>query len=162
MVTLRCTRPLLAKLPLLITEPVLVPSGRLGDWYATLVKYRGPHLVMCTNERTLLTVFVTAAQPATFPIRFRVAVLDLLSLLGIPSDSIAVEAGALATLAIGRTLDRGMLGSMNDLARHATHRLHEHPGITHLDLAAILLEIPRKPLQFRSAEEATRVVLGAV
>ena len=117
---------------------------------------------MCTNERTLLTVFVAGAQLDTLPQRFRAAVLDLLSLVSVPQAALAAEADALSTIAIARTVSRSILASMNDLARHAKFQLSRFPHATPLELAAPLLELPLGRMGFHNSLEAATLAFGAV
>ena len=63
MVTLRCTRKLLQRARLTPSSTPVVPTTRLGDWYATVVPFRSP-LVLALSETTLLAVALPLA-PAT-------------------------------------------------------------------------------------------------
>jgi hypothetical protein len=98
----------------------------------------------------------------TLPERFRAAVLELLSLVGVPESLLVAEASALSTIAIGRATDRSLLGSMNDFTRRAKHTLQHSPGISPLELAAEFLELPLGSIGFVNSLEATKVALGAV
>ena len=72
MFTLRCTRRLLER----FGEPaadVPAPTTVLGDWYANLLNVGRLRLVLCTSERTLLTVLVPAKDVSALPDQLRIA-----------------------------------------------------------------------------------------
>jgi hypothetical protein len=58
MMTLRCTRKLLGALRAPAAAEPAPTSTVLGDWYANLYKARPGRVVLCLNERSLLTVLV--------------------------------------------------------------------------------------------------------
>jgi hypothetical protein len=162
MVTLRCTRALLASIPLPLTEVPVLPSGQLGDWYATRVRYRGPPLIVCTSERTLLTILISGIQLETLPERFRAGVLEVLSLIGLPEQDIAAEGRALSDIAIGRATNRRILASLNDFALRTREAFERSPRRPLLEFQAYLLDLPLKPLGFRNMAEATLAAMSAV
>ena len=69
MITLRCTRRLLARLVADAGEPD--PMNALGDWYANPIIARPRQLALYTNERTLLSVVVPIAPMSGLIDRFR-------------------------------------------------------------------------------------------
>lgn len=114
--TLRCTRKLLRKLrtpaPLVATRADTV----LGDWYAGYYDARPQPVVLCLNERSLLTVLLAFGDAGSLVSGFRQAVLDLLTRIGVPGDAISAERDAMLEIAIGPTANRRVLGCLNEAA----------------------------------------------
>ena len=142
MFTLRCTQRLLRRLRVPGEVADRPPTTGLGDWYANLLRIGSRQLILATSERSLLTVYVTAKEPAQLPERLRLAVADLLEQLGMPAHLIAVEIAAMADVSIGRTQDRRVLGTMNDLAFQARWRLQDDPMA---DLDRLQLDLATMP-----------------
>ena len=142
MFTLRCTQRLLRRLKVPGEAADRPPTTRLGDWYANLLRIGSRQLILATSERSLLTVYVAAKQPATSPERLRLAVADLLEQLGMPAHLIANEIAEMADATIGRTQDRRVLGTMNDLALQARWRLQDDPMA---DVGRLQLELATMP-----------------
>src|SRR5688500_5569573 len=101
MVTLRCSAKLRARLSSPPTEAA-PPSGRLGDWYANVVATRPRHLVLCTNERTLLCVVVPLAPSAQLTDRFAAAARARLDGIPVAASLRHAEMDALRTVHLGR------------------------------------------------------------
>jgi len=125
-VTLRCTRLVRDRLHLpRQTVPEPPPStGRLGDWYVHLVRFGRPEFAIATSERSLLTVlFPARALRTTLASNLRAAVRSLLESLGVSREAVAREIAAMESVTFGRTTNRRVLGSMNDLAFQASVHL---------------------------------------
>jgi len=125
-VTLRCTRLVRDRLHLLrqmVPDPP--PStGRLGDWYVHLVRFGRPEFAVATSERSLLTVlFPARALRTTLAPNLRAAVGSLLESLGVSREAVAREIAAMESVTFGRTTNRRVLGSMNELAFQASVHL---------------------------------------
>ncbi len=65
-------------------------------------------------------------------------------------------------IAIGKTANRSVLGSMNDLIFQCRWRLEDLPDIDCEALAMELAEIPCGPLSYRYPRDATLEAFGAV
>jgi hypothetical protein len=125
-VTLRCTRLVRDRLHLpRQTVPEPPPStGRLGDWYVHLVRFGRPEFAIATSERSLLRVlFPARALRTTLASNLRAAVRSLLESLGVSREAVAREIAAMESVTFGRTTNRRVLGSMNDLAFQASVHL---------------------------------------
>jgi hypothetical protein len=142
MMTLRCTRKLLSRLAITPPEHAEVPTTTLGDWYADLLSTRPKWVVICVNERSLLSVVVPARESASLPIRFRHAALTLFRHLGVPEPKIAAEAGEMERILVGRTVSRSVIGSKNELRFLCSCMLQEMGGG---DLDAIAVKLARVP-----------------
>jgi hypothetical protein len=162
MFTLRCTQRLLKTIPFQQSHPAALATTALGDWYAnTLVLRRMPH-VMCTSDRSLLTVIVPAGDLARLPLRLCTAVASLLSRLGCEPRRIAAEIAAMNQVVFARTVSRSVLASMNDFADLArTYTGSRTSPRTVVAIEERLAQTPRKPLRYAFPIEVAAALLGA-
>jgi uncharacterized protein DUF6933 len=117
-VTLRCTQVVRERLHLPKDLPEPPPSTcALGDWYVHLVRFGRSEFAVATSERSLLTVLL-AARGLRIGLApgLRAAVGSLLVALGVAPELVAREIAAMEPPAFGRTTNRRVSGSMNDLA----------------------------------------------
>ena len=112
MTTLRCSAQLLRRLAPVATE--VSPSGQLGDWYARIVATRPRHLVLCTNERSLLCVVVPLAPQHTLLDRFVEAAQHRINQIAAPAHARMKERAALADVRLGRATNRSVIGSNSE------------------------------------------------
>jgi hypothetical protein len=162
MYTLRCTQRLLKRLRADVTPSVHPPTTALGDWYANVLYVGRAQLVLCVSERSLLSVLVQAKAPRELPLRVRDAVESILHRLRIPEPAIQREVAAMSDVLVGRTLNRSVLGSMNEIAFHCRYRSGE-PRVP-ADLEAIALEMSEMPMLSMAVafpSEAAAQLLGA-
>src|SRR5688572_23506318 len=110
MTSLRCTAKLLRRLKQPASD--VPPSGRLGDWYANIVATRPRHLVLCTNECTLLSVVVPLAPQTELRERFAAAARARLDQIPVAAALRSAEMDALNDIHLGRATNRSVLGSM--------------------------------------------------
>jgi hypothetical protein len=132
MASLRCTQRLLKALRTRPDEALPQPSNRLGDWYANVLNAGPNRLVIVTSERTLLTVIVPIRDAPRLGERIREAVHDMLFRLGIPPDLAADEVRGMDRMALGKTANRSVLSSMNELTFLAKHYFADEPGPVNL------------------------------
>jgi Domain of unknown function (DUF6933) len=158
MYTIRCTQRLLDRLGKPAVEPV-EPTTVLGDWYANTLNVGRLRLVLCTSERTLLTVLVQAKDLPSLPARVAAAAGRMLARLDIPSREIAREQREMSWHQLGRTAIRQILGSMNDFAFLAeTYIRDDGPEADLDDIASALNRAPCRPIQYDSPERATQAI----
>ncbi len=124
-ITLRCTQRLLTKLARDAED--VDASGRLGDWYANPLRAGRRRLVLCTNERTLLSVVVLLAPVKELVTRLRIAAQHRIRQIPAPSALLVAEIGALADIRVGPTRSRSVLASMNQLGTDAEVWLESRP-----------------------------------
>lgn len=153
--TLRCTRSLLERLKADPAPPGSAePTTVLGDWYVNAVNVGRLRLLMCTSERSLLTVILPARHLATFPERLRDAVSELLGTYGVAAPLIAREQFEMASHHFGRTRSRHVLGSMTDFAFLAEEYIRdEGPDVDLTAVALYLNRAPCKPIGRRPPEQ---------
>jgi hypothetical protein len=160
--TIRCTRKLLKGLNAEATSEPMLPTNRLGDWYANFLFARRAQLIICVSERSLLPVFVEAADPSSFIPHFQEAVRSVLQSVVVTSDVVDYEAREMAQIRIGATASRLVLGSLNDLASLARFTIEEHPEIDLRNLATELAERPCAPLNYESPRSVSLALLRRV
>ncbi len=165
MYALRCTRSLLARFQKASVDEIDFPSPAttaLGDWYANLLNVGRHRLVLCTNERSLLTVVVTARDLPDLPRRIAESAATLLASLGVHREGIRAEVREMQWIQVARTQSRSVLGSMNDFAFAAdVYFRGDRKSVVLPELDRWLAETPCKPLQYRNPGEVARELLRA-
>src|SRR5665213_3848305 len=114
MTTLRCSAQLLRRFGPVAAD--VSASGQLGDWYARIVATRPRHLVLCTNERSLLCVVIPLAPQHQLLDRFVAAAQNRISQIPASASALMKERTALADVRIGRATSRSVIGSMTQFA----------------------------------------------
>jgi hypothetical protein len=127
----------------LLKDPPEPPPSTcaLGDWYVHLVRFDRSEFAIATSERSLLTVLLAARGLRTgLAPNLRAAVGALLVALGVARELVAREIAAMEPTTFGRTTNRRVLGSMNDLAFQAS--VHIRRGDDLLAISRHLAETP--------------------
>ena len=138
MYTLRLTRALLAQFECVDQEGApdsVRPTTRLGDWYVKPFDNGRRQLLLCTSERSLLSVVMPVDDLADLPERLVTALVGVLRRLGVPQDAIVAEVDAMTSGDIGAASDGSTLGSMRGLAERARAFLEASRG--DIDVAAL-------------------------
>jgi len=159
--TLRCTHRLLRRLPLAVTTHPVSSTTRLGDWYANVLFLRHQQLILCTSERSLLSVIVPAKDPDLLPVRLRNAAQSLFHVLQLPERSAAAELEEMRQLVVGTTVNRSVLGTMNDIVQHCRWHGANRPILDLQALELELAEMPAQSLAFGVPREQAAALLGA-
>ncbi len=116
MFTLRCTKTLLSKMGSTPIPDTRKPTTVLGDWYANVIPTSRGEIVICTNERTLLTVILPLVDGQHPLSMFTLRVYNLLRLIGVSEERAEAEMREMESVEIGKTQSRRVLGSMNEIA----------------------------------------------
>lgn len=163
MYTLRLTRPLLRRFapPDPADGPEPETTTRLGDWYANTLDIGRARYILCTSERSFLSLVVPAKDLAGLPERLVVALIAVLHALEIPSAAVADEVDRMTTGRIGPTRSRVVLGVMNSMAFMAEGYLTEPPVLDLFQTSLRLADDFPSPLRGRHpGEEARRLLLA--
>lgn len=148
MFTIRCTRRLLSRLgPPVDEDRVTEPTTILGDWYANVLNVGRKRLILCTSERTLLSVLVPARDLSGFPERLRQAVGRSLAGLGVSAPMVDRELREMRWHQYARTANRRVLGSMNDFALATRWYLEDEPDADLDELGRRLSRAPCSPIE---------------
>ena len=125
MVILRPTRKLNSLLP--ATEVIPTSSDTaLGDWYVNRVVVDRQQLLLLVSSTSLLPMLIPAQNVRGLPARLAALVEARLRRCGLDDRTIAAETLAMASVAVGPTVDRSVLGIMVDFAKAVPY--HLEPG----------------------------------
>lgn len=160
MITLRCTAKLQRLLRLPEGPTGVATDARLGDWFATLLTRRPQHLAICVNERSLLSIIVPMAPSSGFLSRFQAAAATRIRQIPAPQAGLQAETNALATVGIGPTRNRSILGSVNNLRYLAVNHLARHPYATIEEVAEELCVTPMLSMACALPWEQAATILG--
>jgi len=141
-IVLRCTRKLLDRVGPPVADPP-ASTSRLGDWYAKPFSVAQRRYLLVISGPSRLPVLLPGRDAAGLAHRFAGALGDVLVLLGIPVDVVEREALASREVVIAATDSRSVLGSLNDFALLAQHRLRAEPEI---DLAKLAVKLAGTPI----------------
>ncbi len=163
MYNIRCTQPLLKKLGSLAPSDkgnAPEPTTRLGDWYANRLNIGHTRLVLCTSERSLLSVVVPAKNLPGLPDRLAASLEALLYSFDISGPRIAEELQEMRCARFDRTASRSVLGSMRDFAL-GVRAMVSHWGwpVSLIDFDREFAETPCGPLDYGLPIEVSRQLL---
>ncbi len=118
-------------------------TTRLGDWYANRLNLGRTRMILCTSERSLLSVIVPAKDLPGLPGRLADALAYLLDQIGVPDAAITRELREMQWVRFAPTASRRVLGHMNDFAFSVEHRASLGEGPLYMsDLAEQLAGTP--------------------
>lgn len=161
MFTLRCTQKLLARLKVAPQAETASPDTVLGDWYANLVRVGRQRVVLAISERTLLPVVLAVKDGRSLVQRLGEAVEPVLLAVGVGPDDIAAERHAMQAVAFGKTQNRRVLGSLNDLGFQLEGAMQQSPEWTMFKQSVWLARTPMKVIEYASPEMATVAAFAA-
>jgi hypothetical protein len=143
--SIHCTKKLLDRIKPEAVTPSSTSSTVLGHWYATALFWK-PQAALLVNERTLLPVLMPLAPASTLAERFCLHLEDVLAAHGTPQSFIEHELSQMNESHYAKTVNRSVVGVMNQLAFMAeVHR--DHHGMDDLlALSMKLAEVPCSPL----------------
>jgi len=146
MVVFRCTRTLLDRLAIPLAAPCARSTTALGDWYFKLLFARPQWLLVGVSERSRLPIVMSAREFATMTNRFRSALERVLEDLGVPASAIAAEDAAMKDVVFAKTLDRRVIGSLNDFGHAVRWALDDGADRSLHAMSLRLAETPILPL----------------
>jgi len=114
--TLRCTRKLLKALQVPGAAVEAPATTVLGDWYAGLYDATPQPVILCISERSLLATLLVFTDAGGVRASLPHAVGRVLGNIGIAGEAIVAERAAMSEIAIGKTLNRRVLGCLNEAA----------------------------------------------
>jgi hypothetical protein len=154
MYVIRCTRKLLDRGAPQHSLPSGAPTTVLGDWYANIVFERPEQLVVCISERTLLPVIVPAKDIKRLPDRIASAAEEILKAIGVPPEDVAAETLAMQEAYFAKTVDRRVIGSLNDFVFHVQHGTASRRDLSLHERAIRLARMPSAVLEYAYPSEA--------
>jgi hypothetical protein len=162
MVVLRCTQKLLARLKRPEAAADVPSTTRLGDWYGNILKIGRRQHLLFISERSRLPVVIPIREAKHLETAFPEAVCDVLAAVGVGAADIAAERAKMSEIALGRTNNRSLLGTLNDFAFMAQHgNANRAEPESPEELMRFLARTPILPLNGASPIELTRAVFQA-
>lgn len=140
---LRCTAKLLRLLGL---QPTASVPADADDWYANILWVGGRKCLLVAHARTMFCAFVADVRVGELrsPGRYVVTLVKReLQAEGLAQDRL----GPLDpnTVVFARTVDRQVLGNMNDFAQQAEFAIKDAGGLGRCDIAALNHDLRRMP-----------------
>ncbi|MBQ0936315.1 DUF6933 domain-containing protein [Ideonella paludis] len=152
---LRCTQKLLDRLNATPDSESVPPDTVLGDWYANLIRVGRTQVVLAVRERSLLPVVVPARDGHALVQRLSDALGPMLTAIGVPTADADAECRAMQHWAVGKTANRRVLRSLNDLAIQLQVGLLDYPDRTLLAHSLWLAQTPLKVIDYGAPDQAT-------
>lgn len=121
MVVLRCTRKLLVRLKRTQVSSDVASTSRLGDWYGNILRIGRREHLLFISEHSRLPIVIPIREAKQLESIFPDAVCAVLAAIGIVDECIADERSRMSEIAFGRTMNRSLLGTLNDFAFMAQH-----------------------------------------
>lgn len=124
-------------------------STLLGPWYATVLFWQ-PRLVLMVNELTLVPVLMPLAPASTLTARIVEEVAAVLVAHQVPDLIIDQEREHMRTCELGSTVNRSVVGVMNEFTRLGEIFHDADPAVGLSELALRLSRTPCGPLYRRN------------
>ena len=156
MLVLRCTQKLLARLKQADNLPAVESTTRLGDWYGNILRIGRRQHLLFISEGSRLPVVIPIRDGKRLASVFPDAVCVVLGHVGVAAADIAEERSRMSEISFGRTMNRSLLGTLNDFAfmaqqGNANRAEPESPE----ELMRLLAQTPILPLHGASPIELT-------
>ena len=160
MVVLRCTRKLLVRLKRTEVRADVPSTTRLGDWYGNILRIGRRQHLLFISEHSRLPVVIPIREAKRIEMIFPDAVCAALADVGIADECIAEERSRMSEIAFGPTMNRSLLGTLNDFAfmaqqGNANRAEQESPE----ELMRFLAQTPILPLKGASPIELTHAAI---
>jgi hypothetical protein len=160
MTVFRCTRALLKRIHA-APAPVNVPSsGKLGDWFVTVVLLKPQWWLLAVSATTRLPVLWRARPFATMTTRFPGSLREVLRGLGVSETVIATELDAMGPATFAPTNDRSVLGTLNEFTVALRWAREDRPGESACETGLWLADTPILPLHDYPARMARKALEG--
>ena len=143
MVVLRPTARLAAKAHLRLADSPFQSTTRLGDWYAIDLSLGRHRLVVSVSELSRLAVVMNAAPYASIPERLPAAVSKVLHHIGAAPQVIEREIAEMGTIAVAKTRNRSVVGTMNEYVHYLRTMQELEGGGAEPDLLTISAALSR-------------------
>ncbi len=117
-------------------------------------------MILCTSERSLLSVIVPAKDLPSLPRRIADALAYLLGRIGIPDPAIRREVREMQWVRFAPTASRRVLGHMNDFAFQVEHMASHGDGPLYMsDLAERLAGTPCGSMEYARPVDVAAALL---
>ena len=148
MLTLKCTQKVAKELgvtlsTLATTSPSLLP----GDWFVNALKFGHSKTLLFAHAPTLYSLLVPYTKPQLKDVGqlFCTALRDNLAHEGFAAATLDQLLADYHTIILGKTDNRSVLGSMNDLAYLFEGMIETRGGVKMVDVGELSQDINRTP-----------------
>lgn len=156
MVVLRCTQQLLLRLKQFEDMPRARSTTRLGDWYGNILRMGRRHALIFIAEHSRLPVLIPIREANRLRSVFPDAACRMLGAVGVPASDVEAERLRMSDIAYGRTKNRSLLGTLNDMSFGARVHFITDRNDSLEDIALRLAGTPILPLDGASPIDLTR------
>jgi hypothetical protein len=160
MTVFRCTRALLKRIDAAPAPVNIRSSGKLGDWFVTVVLLQPQWWLLAVSATTRLPVLWPARPFATLATRFPICLHDVLRGLGVSETAIAAELDAMGPAMFAPTNNRSVLGTLNEFVVALRWAREDKPTESACETSLWLAETPILPLHDYPARMARKALEG--
>ena len=128
----------------------------LGCWHANLLTIDRRKCVLFTNDLTRYSLFVPYLRKPDFQRIEEVFGQNLFKSLlneGLSQEHIELVLEEIKEIAITRTSNRSVLGTMNDLTNQITWRIQHEGGLGNTDISKLNMDLNRIPIRIDKSYE---------
>lgn len=125
-------------------------SALLGQWHCNLIYIDRRKCILFANDKTLFNFIVpdvSRAEIRELGEMFKLNLGCVLNAEGFHQDLVAKVLSEYAEIEYGKSNDRRVLGSLNDLAFHYRHWITECGGVRSTEIPAIIQKLNRMPMK---------------
>lgn len=148
MFRVHATKKLFDRLGSSISDPLAESTTSMENWYGTALFWR-PQVALFVNETTLLPVLVHLAPAQTVVARFATSLARVLDELHVPHPLVDREIDLMGDRQLARTINRSVLGVMNEFSYLADAYGRAETSDDLLRLSLNLAGTPCGPLRAR-------------
>lgn len=148
MITLHCTKKLLARQPGPAGDAADGFSSVLGDWHANIIWLARSPFILFANNQTLLSFLLPGKNVSQILPLFRHRVLERLVEIGVSPSDIERERAAITVIRVAPTNNRSVLGSLNDMAQHCKWKVEDDGELNIPNIERYLMEMPFQAIKF--------------
>ena len=165
MALIQCTKKLLTALPADL-EIDQEKSSLLGNWHANLLLIERRKCVIFTNDATLYSLFVPRLIKPDFQKLSSIFISNLAANFtyeGLDKYIDEVLEDYQNNVSFGKSSNRSVLGSMNDIVNMINTYLYQHGGLENVNCLKLnqeLNRIPLKAIKYNYAIECLQKQLG--
>lgn len=141
MYSIYATKKLLGRMQESVTSATPDATTQLGNWYAKPLFWR-PQCALFVNELTFLPVFASLSPANSLANRFPDELATTLRAHRVPESFIQDELLEMDDVSVSRTNSRRLVGILNELATVARRMRDHRPGVTPIQLAMELAQVP--------------------
>lgn len=118
MLIIRPTASLAKRMKVKLEPSFAESTTALGDWYAVDLVLNRKQFVLAVNSKSRLGLVLAAAPYVSFPERLLQRLQEVLNSYEVPKEKIEAEIHSMSEFVLAKTLDKSILGSMNDYRKN--------------------------------------------